>query len=931
MANGSWSVQLSPQLPSELKDVLAAGFFGHIAIATGRQDPRVAGDSLLTSARYVGVVNAATFKTASGPVVSGEGMSLWLASSAGVGDVLETPLSFTAAGAGTVVAALLPSSVHSGTIHSIGAATYTGAFVWKNRRDALTSFCQQVSTGPGPTQAVEWRVNGNATLDFGHVSELYVTTPTTAIVARDAGVDMALRGLPGTTQLAEDVKDFTSRLVVLAEGGGASTAVGVANLADIGSTNPYVDLFGAAVKMTRMVSASSVSSLNASASAQIALAPYAVPRDQLQLSSSEYDILGELAVGDYTYVWDPDAGMVDTTHEIVFRGQRLNPAALRVIEQTWPIVPGMTVAFRSPVGTWYDLTDYVLWDSGETTVVVGGYNRALVSTSEPVGPRPIPDTTIPGVPVFGAFTTTAYQSPADGKTKSQIQLSWSTPANTDGTTITDGGHYEIQYRPNIGYYATNPSHAQIAAAGYTLNTLAGLGGTHNALIPAPIAQWKPTFVGWGTNTLLVQELTPGVVYDFQIRAVDTAAPPNNGAWSATTDFTAAADTIPPPTPDAPTVAANMAAVQVTWDCGTSDGGTFNQASDLHHIEVHGSYEPLFTPSSTTKLGSLPANAGNITGQIPVVGSFTIPPGQPPAQAMFVKIVAVDISGNKSAPSAAAGATATLWSNSYITDLSVSKLTAGTITASIILGGTIATAANGQRVQMDSTGVHSYDASGNVVFDLNTNSTSITLSQVAGGEKIVLSTPPNSYPVMLFYDATDNNAAFINAVNLDGNTAGLGMNSGQYAVSGTTYVNRITLLGNSGCTMEVVDTNQAERGGFYHATIGNARWGVSNPTTELGAYNIDSAGLHTAYGTWDESGAGTNYDAVIPSVTNVSAGFSALTVSLPTLLTQPSPICTVYDSHATNTFATVTSILTTSVTITYPNANSVRVMSWMFRT
>jgi hypothetical protein len=587
----------------------------------------------------------------------------------------------------------------------------------------------------------------------------------------------------------------------------------VANLADIGATNPYTDLFGAAVKMTRMVSASSVSSLNATASAQIALEPYATPRDQLQLSSSEYDIGGELAVGDYTYVYDPDAGMVDTNNEVTFRGRRINPVLLRVIEQTWPVVQGMTVAFRAPGGVWYDLTDYVTFDTGDTNIVVGGYNRQLVSTSEPVGPRPIPDTTIPAAVTFGTFTTTTYQSPSDGKTKAQIQLAWSTPTNTDGTTITDGDHYEIQYRPNLGIYATNPSHAQLAAAGYTYNSRAALGGTYNALIPAPVAQWKPTFVGWGTDTLLIQELTPGVVYSFQIRAVDTASPPNFGAWSATTDFTASADTIPPPTPDAPVVAANMASVQVTWDCGTSDGGTFNQASDLHHIEVHGTYEPLFTPSAATKLGSLPANAGNITGQIPVVGSFTIPPGQPPAQSMYIKIVAVDVAGNKSAPSAAAGATAVLWSNAYITDLSVSKLTAGTVTASIILGGTIGTALTGQRVVMDSTGVHSYDAGGNVVFDLNSATTTLTLAQVAGGEKITLETPASSYPVIRLYDTAGTNNAFINAVNIDGNTAGIGINSGNYVVGGTTYFHRLFMKGTTGLVLHVGDpSNQTTNGG-----------------------------------------------------------------------------------------------------------------------
>jgi hypothetical protein len=719
MAVGAWSLNLEPTTPRSLVDVLSSGYFGHVAIATGRHDPRVEGDSLLTSARYVGVLTGGTFNSnisGNGPQLSGDGMATWLATPNKVGAVIESPLSYTAATFATVINGLLPTSVHAGTIHSIGAATYTGAFVWTDPRTALTTFCGLMSTGAAATQTVEWRVNGNATLDAGHVSDLYVTTPVTAIVARNAGVDMALRGLPGVTQVIEDVKDFTSRVVVLAGGSGASTAVGVANIADVGGTNPYKDLFGNTVQMTRMVSASSVSSFNATAAAQTAILPYTLPRDQVKITSQEYDITGELAVGDYTYVYDPDSGIIDTTQEVVFRGQRLNPALLRVIELDWPVTVGMTVAFRDKNGVWYDLTDYVVWDSGDTTVVVGGYNRALVSTSEPVGPRPIPDTTIPGVVAFGAFSTTTYQGPSDGKTKAQIQVQWATPTNTDGTTITDGDHYEIQYRPDLGIFAVNPSYNGLQSAGYTYNSLAGLGGSYNQLIPQAVANWKVTFVAWGTNTLLIQELTPGVNYDFQIRAVDTAQPPNNGAWSATSTFQAAVDTIPPPTPDAPVVAANMASVQVTWDCGSAAGGTFNQAVDLHHIEVHGSYEPLFAPSSSTKLGNVIANIGNITGQIPVVASFTLPPGQPPAQAMYIKIIAVDTTGNKSQPSAPASATAVLWSNAYITDLSVSKLTAGTVTATMVLASSISTASSGARVSIDggTDALYTYDANGALI-------------------------------------------------------------------------------------------------------------------------------------------------------------------------------------------------------------------------
>lgn len=851
MAVGSWSLNLAPTTPRSIVDVLSSGYFGHLAISTGRHDPRVEGDSLFSSARYVGVLTGGTFNSAvsgNGPQLSGDGMATWLATPSSVGDIIEIPLSYTAATFATVINALLPSAVHAGTIHSIGAATYTGAFVWTDRRTALTNFCGLMSTGALATQTVEWRANNDGTMDAGHVSDLYVTSPATAIVARDSGVDMILRALPGVTQLVEDVKDYTTRVVVLASGSGASTAVGAANIADVGGTNPYVDRWGSPVKMTRMVSASSVSSYNATSAAQSALLPYTLPRDQVKLTSQEYDITGELAVGDYTYVYDPDSGIIDTTQEVMVRGQRINPALLRVIELDWPVTMGMTVAYRDKNGVWYDLTDYVIWDTGDTTVVVGGYNRSLVSTSEPVGPRPIPDTTIPGVPVFGAFSTTVYQGASDGRTKAQILANWSTPANTDGTTMTDLDHYEVQYRPDLGVFAINPSYNQLQTAGYTYNALNALGGSYKALIPQAVSTWKVTFVGGGTNQLLIQELTPGVNYDFQIRAVDTAQPPNYGAWSATTTTQAQYDTVPPATPDAPTVATNMASVQVTWDCGQAGGGTFNQAVDLHHVEIHGSYDPLFLPSNATKLGNLPANIGNITGQIPVVGSFTIPPGQPPAQSMYIKLIAVDEAGNKSQPSAAAGSTATLWSNAYITDLSVSKLTAGTITASIILGGVIETASAGQRVAMDSNGLHGYDPSGTMIFNLSSSSSVVTIGGNDTGHTITVDNSDFAYPTVLFNLAGVPSPAFINAVAFSGTSsgAGLGLNSGQYAsaLDATTVAQRVYMQGPFGIQTAVIDTNQAQHGGGLVVADQQASLDLQLHGSEIGGFDLAYDGAHS---------------------------------------------------------------------------------------
>lgn len=937
MSPGSWSITLSPNTPRSIIDAL--DYFQHVVISTGRHNPVVEGNNLFLSGRYAGYITGLDFqslKQGRGPVISGDGMAGWMGNASKVGPIIEgnnTPGSssngtqFTSASYATVVNTLRPSSVNAGTIYSMPtSATFTGGFVWKLPSEAMSTFATLATQGPLPTQIAEWRVNNNCTLDFGPVASLYQTTPTVAVVTKHAGIDMNVRALDGVAQLIEDVKDFSTRAIVLTGGTGQTIAAGVANITDVGGTNPYTDFNGSPVKLTRLVSQSAVSSYNATASAQAALIPYITPADQVRLSSTEYDIDGVLRVGDYIWLYDPDSGFVDQSNEIVFRGQRINPTKQRLIQTNWPVTSDMTVAYRDQTGTWHDLTDYVIFeDNMFTQLTVGGFNRNLVSASEPVGSRPQPDTTIPGVPVFGAFNSTTYQGVSDGRTKSQIQVTWSTPTNTDGTTMTDLDHYEVQYRPDLGFFTTNPTYSALNLAGYTYASLASLGGTYNNLIPTTVSDWKVTFVAAGTNQLLVQELTPAVVYDFQIRAVDTATPPNVGAWSATTTFQAQKDTVPPPTPDTPTVATNMASVQVTWDLGQASGGTFNQAVDLHHVEVHGSYDPLFIPTTSTKLGNLPANIGNITGQIPVVGSFTIPPNLPPANAMYIKLIAVDESGNKSNPSQAAGSTATLWSNAYITDLSVSKLTAGTITASIILGSSIATAALGQRCVMDFNGFHAYDANGNLTFDVNDSSPILTLGQNGTHGIAITIDTSTTQPTMSYYASVGGNPATIRAYDIGGG-AGLSI------ISGLTTGNKSARLtvGGSGGTLRVVDQNGAFAGGFYDYNVDSMHWGSGNSTGVLGGWSIDNLGDHYVTGQWVQ-GAQTSLDAIVVFEADVAAGFGAVVFTYgPTMASRTNPIATIFDSFAINTYAACNADSTTGCTINYPNGNAVRVMVWAWR-
>lgn len=711
-AIGSWSLRLSDATPREILDALQ--YFGHIAIVPGgRVQPAEYGDSLLTQARYVGVL-----RTRDDLTIGGCGMAFWLGDEEGKGDVFETAVTLTGDTFADSITALLPPSgaVTAGTIHSI-AGTYTGIHRYQTSRKAIGYVTQMFDA--------EWRVNGDGTLDAGTVAQLYRTTPQAFVVRRDEGRDLFYAALAGEMSMAKDSEDFTTRVFLLAEGEGDAIATGEADI----PVNPYNDIHGNDVVLTRVVSESDTTAANADARAALILGMFSAERSSISLSSSVYDIKSNVVVGDYVWVWDPDTGFKDNAQEVQWNGQVINPIALRCMEMTWPVRDGWTIAFRDNAGNWYDLSPYYEGEGGGTSIVVGELNRSVTSVgTEPPGTRPPADISTPATPVFGTFESVAYQSQAANDVRAAVYVNWAQPLNTDGSTILDGDHYEIRYR------ATQTFNYQItwAQAGtFQWNELQTWGRPLSN--PAAVAdQWITAFIGWGTEELTVPELMVSAEYEFQIRAVDNASPPNQSAWSASTFLTTRTDTLAPKTPAVPEVASSLIAIQVIHRLGDSDGGEFNLAQDLHHLEVHVGGED-FLPVEGSLAGTLVANSGHINGHIPVVGTFQIPQ----TEGVWVKVIAVDRFGNKSSPSDGVQAQVELIDSAHIDSLTASKITAGTITANILMSGAIRTAETGQRVELNQAGIQLFDADGNLTVNLTADDDTPNFISITNGDQVTV--------------------------------------------------------------------------------------------------------------------------------------------------------------------------------------------------
>ncbi|MER5715710.1 fibronectin type III domain-containing protein [Streptomyces sp. NPDC002132] len=946
-ALGRWELRLLPQTPRDVLDQI--DYFGHVAIIPGRVDPVQYGDNLLTSARYVGVVRTKTIGDdgrTNAPQddlsIGGVGMAFWLGDEDGKGDVYENTVAPASASFATAINMLLPASgaVTAGTIYSV-SGQYTGSHRYESPRTAISYVCDTMSTTSVP---VSWRVNGNGTLDAGPDSNLFVTNPTCVITTKAAGEDMALRALPGSVDVTRDVEDYTTRVVLLAEGEGTSIATGAASISPATS---YRDIHGNPLKLTRLVSESDTASGNAATRAQLQLSRYTSTRNALTLSTADYDVHGSFVVGDRVWVYDPDSGLVDTSTEVMFRGMRINPIKLQVTETNWAITAGYSVGYRTGNGVWIDLTDYVEFETDTTsTVTVGDFSRQLTnSATEPIGSRPNADTSTPGQPtLIEPFTGVAYLD-ARGFTRSRVILAWNAPNNTDGSTVVDGDHYEIRYAVDTDmlYPATWTQVSQVRWQ--DLQSWA-------QPFASPAGRWQTMVVNWDTTTAQLQDLSPGVGYDVQIRAVDKTG--NIGAWSPTTTFVTSSDNLPPSTPAAPSVAGSRIAVQVTHELGKSAGGTFNLESDLDHLEIHVSYEPTFTPDATTLKGKAPANAGMIQAQIPVV--YTVQVEE--TSARYVRVIAVDKTGNKSGPSDSATATALLIDDAHISDLTVSKVTAGTISASWVMAGEIKTADTGARARISADGYELYNSAGErtLFADASNGNVSIVGQLVSGtsGRRIEINPTASFLPEIRYYPSTGTEYASVFGYDISGET-GIGVVSSTYNISGTDAQSRILVTSQGNYAQVIRTSDQTAWGGFswalrdyfyagyqrsgtpggiFWADDSNCRAGWQSFDNTNGQFFNFSSGKTYHIGRWENfSAPSASQGLIMGSVSFAAAAAASVSYGL-TMSSNVFPVVTCMASNfgtATPTVWGIQSQSTTGFTVAWNNSQVMRLNFWIFRT
>lgn len=351
--------------------------------------------------------------------------------------------------------------------------------------------------------------------------------------------------------------------------------------------------------------------------------------------------------------------------------------------------------------------------------------------------RQIPDDFIDGVPPAtpGELTVSSIAYTTDENvTLAAVTVEWDPVVlNANGTAMTDLGEYSVFWR-------------------YQSSTM----WTFELLSWTLAAKTADTFAHFSG-------VRPGAWIDVRLGATDLAG--NFSGWSDTVSHLTATDTDAPPKPATPTLTAFIGSIQIN----ISGLGSFGEAmpADFSHFEVHVSTVNNFTPSAGTLYDTVPGAAGI---------AFT---PAPYGTTQYVRIIAVDTSGNKSTASTIASAAPRQVLNpdvaslsigsAQIIDLDVGKITSGTITATVTISGEFRTAASGARFGFNSAEFYAYNSGGTKTVSITNAGAASLLGEIrtaATGARMIINPGGTSPTEMRFYPSNSSLGKYISLFTTD---------------------------------------------------------------------------------------------------------------------------------------------------------------------
>lgn len=336
MKPGQWSIDLLPDTPKEVTDVLRFGSnrwstsyagLGTIWVTPTRLDLAEVGLSgVMDAAVYAGRYMEQTNRT----TLSGDDINAWLGDSDGKGS-LDT-YNHTAANFSTWITdatTILAHTITPGTITDPG-----GTFTWNSvdlivNRDALVAINRGFGT--------EWRLNPDLTFDAGTRTALYGSTPAALWMptARYDDPDLVIVSSRTPPTHTVSLRDFVYE--VFPYESITSYGVGIRSSAPVVSDPWYPASAGARPQIYRRMgttsSSGSTANLDAQAAAFLAFTP--MVQESIEISIDDYDPTLALC-GKSLYLYDPARDIDDpTATQLWVAGDLIRPMTQRVFQIEW--------------------------------------------------------------------------------------------------------------------------------------------------------------------------------------------------------------------------------------------------------------------------------------------------------------------------------------------------------------------------------------------------------------------------------------------------------------------------------------------------------------------------------------------------------------------------------------------------------------------
>lgn len=351
--------------------------------------------------------------------------------------------------------------------------------------------------------------------------------------------------------------------------------------------------------------------------------------------------------------------------------------------RVWDATLGLDASTRVVARTIYPL------EPGKDTLT---FNSALWTLAQQLGPGnspgsggPPPVDTVPPATPTGVNVTVYDGFNSQGNRQIYAEVQWNAvTTDADGNPEYALDHYVVQYQVDVGNWI-------------------------------PLGDVTASQTAVDTPPLIVKNSI-----NARVAAVDHAG---NVSGFGSYLQSAPADNTPPGVPS--TLSLNTTAlplaIEATWDGKDSTGAAMLiGAPDFAFLEVHQSAISSFSPSASSLIDI----------QTSALGGTSVAPLLTPGTTYYFLTIAVDRAGNRSAASAeVSGAVPTIanagpyFANASIADaligsLTAGKITAGTLSSVVTISGRIATANTGARVELNSTGLQSFNAGGTQTVGIN---------------------------------------------------------------------------------------------------------------------------------------------------------------------------------------------------------------------